>query len=482
RSADRRDPALDEGNALGDCHHRLWPGQPRLRRKGVRARRRARDGHPGSARGGRCAGRGAPGRRRVPRCDDQSSATRPARTAAPRARRYATVSRHLSRLSAALHQQRRVRRGPRSRRDSRRRAPLSSGTQGPSHGLERRRARRRPAAVRSRARGRALLLPALLLSGGPHQPLRDDGHRAAEAGVVRVGRALRRCRGAGTHPRHAVPPGEESGLGSADARELCGDREGVGVIVIPAVDVKDGRCVRLREGRADAETVFSEDPVAMATQWAARGAQRLHVVELDGAFGGARQTALVAKIVAAVAPIPVEVGGGLRDVTAVESVLEAGARWAVLGTRAALDEGFLREVCGRCAARIIVAVDARGDHVAVRGWTEVADVTVIQVGRRALDAGAAALLYTDVSRDGTERGPNVDDTVTLARAVRLPVLASGGVGGLGDIATLAAVADAGIEGVVVGRALYTGAVSLSDAMRAAARAPLHQSHARQAHH
>ena len=241
------------------------------------------------------------------------------------------------------------------------------------------------------------------------------------------------------------------------------------MIVIPAVDVKEGRCVRLREGRADAETVFSEDPVAMATQWAAQGAPRLHVVDLDGAFGAPRQTALVAKIVAAVAPVRVEIGGGLRDIAAVESVLEAGAGWVVVGTRAALDERFLRDVCRRFPARVIIAVDARGARVAVKGWTEVADVTVTEVGRRAFQAGAAALLYTDISRDGTERGPNVEDTASLARAVRMPILASGGVGSVADIAALAAVADAGIEGVVVGRALYTGAVSLPDAMRAAAR-------------
>jgi len=241
------------------------------------------------------------------------------------------------------------------------------------------------------------------------------------------------------------------------------------VIVIPAVDVREGRCVRLREGRADAETVFSEDPVAMATQWAAQGAPRLHVVDLDGAFGAPRQTALVAKIVAAVAPVRVEIGGGLRDIAAVESVLEAGAGWVVVGTRAALDERFLRDVCRRFPARVIIAVDARGARVAVKGWTEVADVTVTEVGQRAFQAGAAALLYTDISRDGTERGPNVEDTASLARAVRMPILASGGVGSVADIAALAAVADAGIEGVVVGRALYTGAVSLPDAMRAAAR-------------
>ncbi len=237
------------------------------------------------------------------------------------------------------------------------------------------------------------------------------------------------------------------------------------MIVIPAVDLREGRCVRLREGRADSETVFSEDPVAMATWWKTLGAERLHVVDLDGAFAGApRQTALVAKIVAAVAPVPVEVGGGLRDVSAVDAVLEAGARWAVVGTRAALDRAFLREVCRAFPDRIIVAVDARGANVTVKGWTEIIEDTVTDVGRRAHEAGAAALLYTDVSRDGLEQGPNVDDTAALARAVSLPILASGGVASVADIARLAAVP--GVAGVVVGRALYTGAVALPAAMAA----------------
>ena len=237
------------------------------------------------------------------------------------------------------------------------------------------------------------------------------------------------------------------------------------MIVIPAIDLRQGRCVRLREGRADAETVFSEDPVAMALRWKALGAERLHVVDLDGAFAGSpRQTALVAKIAAAVAPARVEVGGGLRDVTAVDAVLEAGAHWAVIGTRAALDHQFLRDVCQAFGDRIIVAVDARGVHVAVKGWTEVIEDTVTDVGRRALDAGAAALLYTDVSRDGMAQGPNVDDTAALARAVALPILASGGVARLADIARLASVP--GVAGVVVGRALYTGAVSLPEAIAA----------------
>jgi phosphoribosylformimino-5-aminoimidazole carboxamide ribotide isomerase len=237
------------------------------------------------------------------------------------------------------------------------------------------------------------------------------------------------------------------------------------VIVIPAVDLREGRCVRLREGRADAETVFSDDPVAMAERWAVAGAERLHVVDLDGAFAGApRQTALVARIVEAVRPIPVEAGGGLRDLAALETVLEAGAAWGVVGTRAAIDPAFLTEAGRRFPGRVIVAADARGDHVAVRGWTETGELTVTELGARARDAGAAALLYTDVSRDGTELGPNVQATAALAHAVGLPVLASGGVATLDDLVRLATVP--GVLGTVVGRALYTGAIALPDALAA----------------
>jgi phosphoribosylformimino-5-aminoimidazole carboxamide ribotide isomerase len=237
------------------------------------------------------------------------------------------------------------------------------------------------------------------------------------------------------------------------------------VIIIPAIDLREGRCVRLREGRADAQTVFSDDPVAMAERWAAAGAERLHVVDLDGAFAGApRQTALIAKIVQAVRPVPIEAGGGLRDLAALEAVLEAGVTWPVVGTRAVVDAAFLAEAGRRFGERFIVAADARGDRVAVRGWTETGELTVVQVGRRAREAGAVAVLYTDVSRDGTELGPNVETTAALAQAVGLPVLASGGVASVDDLVRLAAVP--GVLGAVVGRALYTGAVSLPDALTA----------------
>lgn len=237
------------------------------------------------------------------------------------------------------------------------------------------------------------------------------------------------------------------------------------MIVIPAVDLREGRCVRLREGRDDARTVFSDDPVAMAERWAAAGAERLHVVDLDGAFAGApRQTALIAKIVDAIRPVPVEAGGGLRDAAAVEAVLDAGVRWAVIGTRAAVDAAFLAELGRRFGERIIVAADAKGDRVAIRGWTESSELTVLELGRRAREAGAGAVLYTDVSRDGTGHGPNMAATGALAREARVPVLASGGVARIEDLLALARLP--GVLGTVVGRAIYTGAIDLSAAIRA----------------
>lgn len=237
------------------------------------------------------------------------------------------------------------------------------------------------------------------------------------------------------------------------------------MIVIPAIDLRGGRCVRLREGRADAETVFSDDPLATAERWVAAGAERLHVVDLDGAFAGApRQTALIARIVEAAQPIPVEAGGGLRDVASVETALQAGVAWAVVGTRAALDQAFLAEVGRRFGERLIVAADARGERVAIRGWTETGERTVVELGRQAREAGVAALLYTDVARDGTELGPNVLSTAAVARAVGLPVLASGGVSRVDDLVCLAGVP--GVVGAVVGRALYTGAIDLRAALTA----------------
>ncbi len=227
------------------------------------------------------------------------------------------------------------------------------------------------------------------------------------------------------------------------------------MIVIPAVDLRDGRCVRLRQGRADRETVFSEDPVAMAVHWKQCGAERLHVVDLDGAFAGEpRQTALVAKIIAAVAPVPVEAGGG-----------------SVVGTRA-LDPEFLTEVCDRFPQRIIIAADSRDGRVAVKGWVDLSELAPVEFAlalrdQRDVAAHLAALLYTDVGRDGTAQGPNVEATAELARAAGVPVIASGGVARLADLRRLAAVP--GVVGCVVGRALYTGVIDLAEARKELAK-------------
>ena len=234
--------------------------------------------------------------------------------------------------------------------------------------------------------------------------------------------------------------------------------------VVPAVDLKAGRCVRLLQGRADAETFFSDDPVSMARRWEDSRARRLHVVDLDGAFAGRpSQTELVRAMIAAVR-IPVQVGGGLREIAHVEAVLEAGARWAIVGTRAALDPAFLGQVCERFGEQVIVGIDASDGRVAVDGWTRVLDLDAIALARDAAAAGAAGIIYTDIARDGTQNGPNLWSTEAVAKAAGIDVFASGGVGSLDDIRQLATVPE--LAGVIVGRALYSGAVDLGAALAA----------------
>jgi phosphoribosylformimino-5-aminoimidazole carboxamide ribotide isomerase len=234
--------------------------------------------------------------------------------------------------------------------------------------------------------------------------------------------------------------------------------------IVPAVDLKAGRCVRLRQGRADAETVFSDDPVAVARRWQDARARRLHVVDLDGAFAGRpTQTELVRAMIAAVR-IPVQVGGGLREIAHVEAVLEAGAQWAIVGTRAALDPAFLGQVCERFGEQVIVGIDASDGRVAVDGWTRVLDLDAIALARDAAAAGAGGIIYTDIARDGTQNGPNLWSTEAVAKAAGIDVFASGGVGSLDDIRQLATVPE--LAGVIVGRALYSGAVDLGAALAA----------------
>jgi phosphoribosylformimino-5-aminoimidazole carboxamide ribotide isomerase len=223
------------------------------------------------------------------------------------------------------------------------------------------------------------------------------------------------------------------------------------VKLLPAIDLIGGQAVRLEEGRRDRVTVFHDRPVELIAQLARGGADRLHVVDLDGAFAGSpQQQALIRELVAA-SPIPVEVGGGIRDRAAIDAVLALGAQYVVLGTAAVRSPALVEEACRAHPGRVIVAVDARDGVVAVDGWTASGGVTAVELGQRAAGWGAAALLYTDVSRDGLHVGPNVEMTAQLARAVSCEVIASGGVGSLDDLAHLR---DAGIAAVVVGRALY----------------------------
>jgi phosphoribosylformimino-5-aminoimidazole carboxamide ribotide isomerase len=233
--------------------------------------------------------------------------------------------------------------------------------------------------------------------------------------------------------------------------------------LFPAIDLLGGRAVRLEEGQRDRATVFHDRPIELVAQLAQGGADRLHVVDLDGAFGEPRQLPLIAAIVAA-SPIPVEVGGGIRDREAIDRVLALGAAFAVLGTAAVRSPALVEGACRAHPGRIIVAVDARDGVVAVDGWTASGGITAIELGARARAWGAAALLYTDVARDGLGKGPNVAATAALARAAGIEVIASGGVGSLDDIARLR---QAGIPAVVVGRALYDGRFTVADAARTA---------------
>jgi phosphoribosylformimino-5-aminoimidazole carboxamide ribotide isomerase len=236
------------------------------------------------------------------------------------------------------------------------------------------------------------------------------------------------------------------------------------MIIIPAIDVRGGRCVRLFQGRFDAETVYGDNPAAMAERWQAEGAQRLHVVDLDGAADGApRNREAIAAILKA-ARIPVQVGGGIRDAGAIEDYVALGADRVVLGTRAALDPPFLRDVCARFPGKVVVAIDARDGRVAIRGWLEATDRDALDVAREASSAGAASILYTDIRRDGTQEGPNVDALAAVAAATPTPVIASGGVSTPEHVRSLARIK--GIEAAIVGQALYKGALSLRDAMAA----------------
>ena len=236
------------------------------------------------------------------------------------------------------------------------------------------------------------------------------------------------------------------------------------MLLIPAIDLKDGNCVRLRQGRMDEVTVFSEDPLEMASKWVSEGARRLHIVDLDGAASGRPVNAEVIKTIADTHPeLPIQVGGGIRDADSVQIYLEAGVQYAIIGTKAVSAPHFVNDMCLEFPGHIIVGLDARDGKVAIDGWSKLSNHDVIDMARRFEHDGVAAIVYTDISRDGMMSGVNTEATVKLAQAVNVPVIASGGVSSLEDIRALCAVQEEGIEGVIIGRALYEGTIDFLEA-------------------
>lgn len=236
------------------------------------------------------------------------------------------------------------------------------------------------------------------------------------------------------------------------------------MIVIPAIDLKDGRCVRLEQGLMERDTVFCDSPAEQARAWQEQGAELLHIVDLNGAFAGEpRNRSSIEDIVRAVT-IPTQLGGGIRDLATIEAYLSLGIGRVILGTAAQRNPSLVEDACRRFPGRIVVGIDARNGMVAVQGWAEVTDISARELASRFEGYGVAAVIYTDIARDGMLSGPNIEATRELAEAISLPVIASGGVSTLADIAGLMAIESSGVTGVITGKALYTGAFNLADAI------------------
>jgi phosphoribosylformimino-5-aminoimidazole carboxamide ribotide isomerase len=245
------------------------------------------------------------------------------------------------------------------------------------------------------------------------------------------------------------------------------------MIIIPAVDIRQGRCVRLLQGEMDAETVFSQDPVAMALQWEACGASLLHVVDLDGAISKSPQNLAVVCAIIERLKAGVQVGGGIRSINEVRIYLEAGAQKVVIGTEAIRNPAFVAAACREFPGRIVVGIDAREGMVAVEGWTQTTDVRAVDLAKRFEGCGVSAINFTDIHRDGMQTGPNIEETRKLAESTTIPVVASGGVSSIRDVRNLLPLADIGVVGVITGRALYEGTLDLKEAIALANRPPSH---------
>ncbi len=241
------------------------------------------------------------------------------------------------------------------------------------------------------------------------------------------------------------------------------------MLIIPAIDLKDGHCVRLKQGLMEESTVFSEDPGAMAQHWLDAGARRLHLVDLNGAFAGkpVNEPAIKAIIEAVGSEIPVQLGGGIRDLETIERYLDDGVQSVILGTAAVKSPGFLHEACDAFPGQIIVGLDAKEGKVAVEGWSKLTGHDVIDLAQKYEDYGVSAIIYTDIGRDGMLNGVNIDATVALASSLTIPVIASGGVTNLDDVTNLCGVEDEGIMGVISGRAIYEGTLDFAAAQELA---------------
>jgi len=240
------------------------------------------------------------------------------------------------------------------------------------------------------------------------------------------------------------------------------------VLLIPAIDLKDGRCVRLRQGRMDEETVFSDDPVRTAGRWVDAGARRLHLVDLNGAFAGKPVNDAAIRAIAARYPeLPIQVGGGIRDQATVAAYLNVGVSYCIIGTQAVKEPEFVARACRAFPSHIIVGLDAKGGQVAIEGWAELTEHPVTELARRFEADGVSAIIYTDIGRDGMMTGPNIEATRALAKSISIPVIASGGITDLDDVRALCTVAAGGVTAAITGRAIYEGTLDFAAGQRVA---------------
>ncbi|AOS77898.1 MULTISPECIES: 1-(5-phosphoribosyl)-5-[(5-phosphoribosylamino)methylideneamino]imidazole-4-carboxamide isomerase [Hydrogenophaga] len=241
------------------------------------------------------------------------------------------------------------------------------------------------------------------------------------------------------------------------------------MLLIPAIDLKDGHCVRLKQGDMDQSTVFSEDPAAMARNWVDKGARRVHLVDLNGAFAGKpkNEQAIRAILKEIGSEVDVQLGGGIRDLDTIERYLDAGLRYVIIGTAAVKNPGFLQDACTAFGGHIIVGLDAKDGKVATDGWSKLTGHEVVDLGKKFEDYGVESIVYTDIGRDGMLSGINIEATVKLAQSLSIPVIASGGLSNLDDIRKLCAVEDEGVEGVICGRSIYSGDLDFEAAQKLA---------------